>query len=378
MPLYDTSLPNTQWNSVNAGVIPEDVFGVAINWFINRTPLVSRLPKPSVGSASFKITNDNYRPRSVPLGTSYTSGGASLVFTDATSFTVGDVLQADSELLLVTAVASNTTLTVTGAYAGTAAANHTAPVPVYLITNTRTGAEIDVTGISRTPTAVTQLCQTVQHAYQVGGALQADTNYYGGMITPLARDRMLAMQHAMDDFESACYYGKGVALAAAGTRPLMKGIQTLLVTNNTATPTNATAYKPADLVRDTMQNSFAGGGNPNLMLMSPDFMTGMAVWGHAAQRLQAGATAFGTPIDLFEAPFLSGISIIAAPLLRPGTAICLSSPEVRIRMKREMIDKPRGSRGDAWEGDIIMEGAIEVDNEAHHAVVSGITGFAAA
>ena len=245
MPLYDTSLPNTQWNSVNAGVIPEDVFGVAINWFINRTPLVSRLPKPSVGSASFKITNDNYRPRSVPLGTSYTSGGGSLVFTDATSFTVGDVLQADSELLLVTAVASNTTLTVTGAYAGTAAANHTAPVPVYLITNTRTGAEIDVTGISRTPTAVTQLCQTVQHAYQVGGALQADTNYYGGMITPLARDRMLAMQHAMDDFESACYYGKGVALAAAGTRPLMKGIQTLLVTNNTATPTNATAYKPS-------------------------------------------------------------------------------------------------------------------------------------
>jgi hypothetical protein len=104
----------------------------------------------------------------------------------------------------------------------------------------------------------------------------------------------------------------------------------------------------------------------------------MAVWGHAAQRLQAGANVFGTPIDLFEAPFLSGISIIPAPLLRAGTVICLSGPEVRLRMKRDMIDKPRGSRGDAFEGDVIMEGAIEIANEAHHALVSGITGFAAA
>ena len=65
-------------------------------------------------------------------------------------------------------------------------------------------------------------------------------------------------------------------------------------------------------------------------------------------------------------------------MLRPGTAICLCDPEVRIRLKRPMIDKPRGSRGDAFEGDIIMEGAIELDNEAHHAWVTGVTAFAAA
>jgi hypothetical protein len=152
----------------------------------------------------------------------------------------------------------------------------------------------------------------------------------------------------------------------------------LLVTNNTSTPANATAYKPSDLVRDAMQSAFQSGGNPSLMLMSPDFMTGMAVWGHAAQRLQAGATVFGTPIDLFEAPFLSGVYIIPAPLLRPGTVITFTMPEVRIRVKRNMIDKPRGSRGDAYEGDMIMEGAMEVDNEAHHSFVTGITGFAAA
>ena len=44
MPLYEGG-PLTQFTAFNAGVIPNDVFGVAINWFVNRTPLVSRLPK---------------------------------------------------------------------------------------------------------------------------------------------------------------------------------------------------------------------------------------------------------------------------------------------------------------------------------------------
>jgi hypothetical protein len=95
-------------------------------------------------------------------------------------------------------------------------------------------------------------------------------------------------------------------------------------------------------------------------------------------RLEAGANYYGTPINTFQAPFLSGISIVPAPLLQQGTAICVSDSEILVRLKRPMIDKPRGSRGDAVEGDIIMEGAIQLSNEAHHAWVSGITGFAAA
>ena len=36
-------------------------------------------------------------------------------------------------------------------------------------------------------------------------------------------------------------------------------------------------------------------------------------------------------------------------------------------MKRNEFWNPRGVRGDAYEGDWIAEGAIEVDNQAHHA-----------
>ena len=40
MPSYENG-PLSQFSAFNAGVLPNDVFGVAINWFVNRNPLVS-------------------------------------------------------------------------------------------------------------------------------------------------------------------------------------------------------------------------------------------------------------------------------------------------------------------------------------------------
>ncbi|WP_165072107.1 SU10 major capsid protein [Paludisphaera rhizosphaerae] len=378
MPAYDNGIV-TQYPAFNAGVIPNDVFGVAINWFVNRTPLTSRLPKLPVASPQFLIVNDNYRPRQVAInvGGTLSNSATTIVMADSSSLEPGDVIRLESEDLLITANDPTTnTITVTRGYASTTAATHADGTKALLVGNSRTGGENEVKGISRIPTPTTQYCQTVQHAYQVSGALQANGNYASSFATPLDRDRMLSIQHVMDDFESSAYYGSGVGITAGG-RPMQKGIQKLLTTNKVTTPTNAAAYKSTDLIRDTMQACFNGGGNPSILLVSTDFLQAFATWGQAAMRINAGQNVYGTPIDLFEAPFLGGITIVPAPLLLPGTAICLSGPEARIRLKRSMIDKPRGSRGDSFEGDIIMEGAIEIDNEAHHAWVSGVTAFSA-
>ena len=66
-----------------------------------------------------------------------------------------------------------------------------------------------------------------------------------------------------------------------------------------------------------------------------------------------------------------------APLLRPFTAIALTSSEVYIRNKRNPYWQLRGARGDMVEGDWIAEMAVEVVNESHHAWVEGITAFSA-
>lgn len=377
MAQYTAQLPTTPWDSVNAGVIPVDVFGVAINYNINRTPLTSRLPKAPVGSLSFNITNDAFRPRSSTLGAAIAdTTGTSVTASDGSIYDVGDVIQTGGEFLLITAISGNT-LTVVRGYAGTTAATASNGAVTYLITNSRTGAEVDISAMSRIPAVVTQYCQTIQKATSVGGALNSATNYVSGYGPPIRRDKYMAMQHCMDDFESAMLYGKGVAIASSTTKPAMKGIRTLIATNLVTSPTNASAYKPSDLIRDTIQPCYNAGGVPSLLVASSNILSGLSVWGQNAQRLEAGATAFGTPIELFTVSFIPGLPIIVDPMLRPGTVVCLSADEVRIRMKRNLHEKPRGSRGDAEESDFIMEGAVELDNESHHAWVEGITGFSA-
>lgn len=369
----------TPYAQQNANVIPPDVFRMAIDYFPNRCPLMYNLAKLPLNALTFYMNNDTYRPRSLTTNAAYTSAGTSLTVTDTSGVDVGDILEIESERMVVTAVANSTTLTVTGAYEGTTQANHANNLTVSIVTNARTGAEVDQNALSRLASATAQYAQTSQKAYQVGGSLQSTGNFMGGEITPLDRDRMMAIQHVMDDMERSFYYGKGTALSASVTRQTAKGFSTILTTNYASSATNASAYKPTDFIRDTLQAAFTAGGEPDIILVSPGFLQGLSQWGWTLQKLDPGETSLGIKPVVFSVSFLGGVNLIPAPLLGTSTsfeAIALNSREVKIRVKRPLDDYPRGRRGDAVEGDIIMEGALDVENESHHAMVRGITGFA--
>lgn len=360
--------------------IRKPVYGIALHSLVNRNPLSTRLPQAPLGAMSFVMSTTLFRPSTITLnnGGNVASGATTATFTDASYIQLGDVLEAGTEQWLVTAIAGNV-LTFTSAYASTTSATHTDGSTVWIIGNTRTGAEINQNGISRVPTAVTQYSQIFQHPYQVGGALSSATEYAlaPGVVSVLGKERAACMVNCTDDLERAMCYGRPVPLAGASTRQQMAGLRYLIVTNNVSSPSNASSYAPSDLTNDLIEPIYNAGGSPDVLLVGPKWMTGLQQWGQALVRLEAGATEFGVSIDVFEAPFLPGLKIIPAPLLRPYHAFCLSSGEVRHRVKRGMFDKPRGSQGDADMGDIIHEGAIELDNESHHGMVSGITGFAA-
>jgi hypothetical protein len=364
----------------NANVIPYDVMRLAIDWFPNRAPLFSRLAKVPLGAMSFYMNSDNYRPRTDRITAAYTSAGASLTVADTTQYTVGDVILIESERFRVTAIANATTLTVSGAQEGTSQANHANNTALTLITNARTGGDVDQNALHRIPSSVAQYAQTVQHAYQIGGSYQSATNYMGGNTTPLDRDRMMAMQHVIDDFEIACCLGEGAALSSTMSNQTMKGLKKCLTTNNVTSPTNLSAYKPSDFIRDTLQACNAAGGSPDTLLVSSGFLTGFSVWGWNLQYLQPEANALGISPKSIVVPFLNGVQIIESPLLKTvvgsDAAIAFNSQEVRLAIKRPLFENRRGSRGDAIEGDFILEGAIDVENEYKHAWVQGITGWA--
>jgi len=371
-----------------------DVTVAVRNWFANRNPLVTRLPYVPVERVDFLMYTHKYRARSTTLG-------VALAATTTTGLTVGDatfLMNHDVLQLVDTANGTeyvqvngdpltSTTIAVTRGTAGTTAqaTYATATTTINLIGNSRNGAEVNQTGLSTIGVPRTQYCQTFQFPVQIGGSAQTARAQVmpGGIQTPFDFNMTVQLQNMVDDIESSCYYGIAQAPTAdsgtpdTATTAKMNGLKYILQTNNTVTPTNASAYGSTDLIRDTLQAARSNGGEPDLLVVSTNFMSGFATWGQAIQRIPAGETVFGTPINVLEAPFLHGVTIVEAPLLQPYTAIALTSSEVYIRNKRNPYWNLRGNRGDMVEGDWIAEMAIEVVNESHHAFVSGITAFSA-
>jgi hypothetical protein len=368
-----------------------DITVLVRNVYANRNPLITRLAatKQSVERVDFKTYGHKYRPRSttltVAISATTTTG---LTVGDASFFMNHDILElvdsagnGSERVQVAVDPLSGTTLSVTrGVSSTTALTTVTAASTVRLIGNSRTGSEIDQTGLSTLGTSHTQYCQTFQTPVQVGGSAQTTKAqvFPGGITSPFDFNKTMALQNIMDDSEVTCFYGIGQAPVDNTVTAKMDGIRAMLSTNKiTANPTNAAAYTATDLIRDTLQAARMGGGDPDVLYVSSEFMVGLATWGHAIQRIDAGETIFGTPIKTILAPFLGDVMIIESILLNPYTAVALTSSEVYIREKRPIFWNQRGNRGDMTEGEWIREFAIELQQESHHAWVEGITGFAA-
>jgi hypothetical protein len=284
----------------NQAEVRNDIYAVTSNWFINRCPLVTRTPRVPVGSTTFSIVKRGFRTRTASVGAPIGLSDTAIALADASPFMNGDVLElASGERVEITAdpnLATNA-VTVRRGIEGTTASVGSIGDTVRLISNSRTGAEINQNGVAQQPVGVAQFCQTWQHPVQIGGSLQASSSYAApGAYTPFDQNKMIALQNLMDDMEVSSYYGRGEDPSVV-SRPKQKGLRTLIQANNVTAPTNAGAYKASDLIRDTLQACRANGGNPDVLLLSANFMSGLATWGQAAMRIDAGVNVFGTPND---------------------------------------------------------------------------------
>lgn len=382
-------------------VIPDTYIGIAQNWFVNRTVLAARFPKLPIPTDIFQMVGYQFRPRTLTLtgGASagaLTTGDTTLTFSSTKYLNVGDVIQLSTdEAVEVLTIPSSTSVTVARGI-GTDAANgsftHTAATGIAtidstnnaatIVGNSRTGAEVDQTGFEQVPGTATQYVQSMQQIVQVGGKTQAMAQAIPlppGVASPFDKNKLDAMQNFMDDLEYAGLYGVGESPSdAASKRGKMYGIVNLLATNKTTSPTNASAYKPVDFQRDTINKIVANGGRCGMIMVSNEFLEGLATWGQSAVRIPAGSSAFGVAIDMYSTPLFPNVPLVHNMWLKPYTALALTTEEVRWRYIRTLDYLPYGIRGDAVEGEWHGDYAIEVDNEAHHAYVSGITGWAPA
>ena len=224
----------------NQAEIRNDIYVVASNWFVNRCPLITRVPRLSVGSTTFTIVNRSFRPRFATVAAAIAATDTQIALVDASSFMNGDVLELVSgervEIIADPNLATDTISVRRGAE-GTTPSTGSINDMLRLIGNSRTGAEVNQNGVALQPTGISQFCQTWQHPVQVGGSLQASTAFatYPGVRTPFEENKMDALQNLMDDIETSSYYGIGDDPAVA-SRPKQKGLRTLMTTNKTTTP----------------------------------------------------------------------------------------------------------------------------------------------
>ncbi len=368
-------------NPLNVGgETVEDLTAFTREVFVNEFPLVSRVETREVGDTVFKIISYEPRPRYYTLGAAVASAGSTTITVDDVSpFMPGDVLEIGAERVEVKVVdvAQNQVTVLRGAE-GTTAATHANGDAATLIGNSRFGDEVDQEAHRAPRDIAEQYVQTWQFPVQVGGLANAVKNVRlpSGDSDLFTSEQKRMMIEMVRDKEFSSYYGKGKAPSFT-ERAKQKGLKALIdPANVTTNPVNSAAYHPEDLIRDVVQTAVDGGGEPDVLLVSSNFLTGFAIWGHGAQRIQAGGNTFGTPIKVLAAPFLADIQIIPSLQLKPFTCAALTSREVYWGQVRGDAFKPRGSRGDAVEGDWLSSGAIGLENPRHHAWVEGITGFA--
>ena len=374
-------LQGIQGSFDNQAQVRNDVHVVAINWFVNRCPLVTRVPRVPGGSTTFTMVNRSFRNRLATLTAAASATDAQISLADASALMNGDVLELASgervELVADPNVFANTVTVRRGAEGTTPAASASGDL-VRLIGNCRTGGEVNQSGVAFKPVGVNQYCQTWQHPVQVSGSLQASLGYQAqsGLNTPFEQNKMDALQNLMDDMEYSSYYGRGEDPSVSG-RPKQKGLRALLGSNLVTAPTSA-----AGVQADRPDPRYAGEvphrrRRPGRADRVDELHDGPGDLGPRGAEDQRGLDRLRHPDRRVRGPVPGWRVADRGPA---AEAVHGDLPHLlggRLRMKRNEFWSARGSRGDAFEGDWIAEGAIEIENQSHHAWVEGITAFSA-
>lgn len=376
-----------------------DISPIVFQWrWVNRFPIFTRIRQVPAIQPEYLMQGFLQRPEYVTVSVSQLATDVTLTLVDASYLYNGDTLEymksdGTVEMMEVTGDPNTTTnqVSVVRGDAFTAAAAITANTQLRIISNTRTGGEMNQRGIGPTPWKNVNWIQTNQKPVEIAGLLQ-DTLAFrsetlqAGAQDPLDAHRMRALFNMTEDIERALVYQRGMSHSDTATfRAKTKGIRQILGDSNTIDyepllnhPTNFAAYSPEDFIRDAFQGPASQGGGPNIIFISTDFIGGLARWKLGLTKIaDMGTTELNVEISGFTSTLAPDVTFIPAPKLRAGSYICVNEEDIILRYMRLPTWYLRGKNGDAWQGDIIARIGLQLNNPNMQRMVEGITGFAA-
>jgi hypothetical protein len=379
-----------------------DISPIVFQWkWVNRFPIFTRIRQVPASQPEYLMQGFLQRPEYVTVSGAQLAADATLTVVDASYLYNGDTLEylkADGtvEMMEVIGDPNVTTnqISVKRGDAFTTAAAITANTQLRVISNTRTGGEMNQRGIGPTPWKNVNWIQTNQKPVEIAGLLQDTTAFrsetlMAGAQDPLDAHRMRALLNMTEDFERSIVYQRGMSHSDTNTsRAKTKGIRQILGDSNEGVggynpllyqPTNYASYGPEDMIRDAFEGPASRGGGPNIIFHATDFIGGFARWKLGLTRIvDMGVTQFNVELSGFTSPLAPDVVFIPAPKLRSGTYICVNEEDLILRYMRLPTWYLRGKNGDAWQGDIISRVGVQLNNPTMHRMVEGVTGFAAA
>lgn len=156
----------------------------------------------SIHDAEYSWNQTALSPRSETI-TLADAVATTVTVADSGAYSVGELLRVDAEIMRVTALPSNTTLTIVRGYAGTAAAH--AAKPMLTIGNALTENSTPATAKSRTPAKLTNYVQTFDEVVEASWLRMASKFTDGNTLDTQTE---MAFIEANRKLASAVMYGK--------------------------------------------------------------------------------------------------------------------------------------------------------------------------
>jgi len=314
---------------------------------------------------------DSLNPTTDVVSTAVSSatGAGVLTVAHAGYFRVGDMLQFDKEVMLVTAVSETTTIGVSRGYGATAAAAHDAGGTITIVGNA--ALEGEDTDEDRTTRQVRKAnyCQIMKVGVKISGTAQAV-----GWVTTgdkLADAKVMRLRELLRDLEKTILLGRtDVATIGSGTaRRTMAGIVCSLSTNVTSCASLSEAA-----LGDLLQSCYnQGGRDVDLMVAPPKQKRIISGWNNSRIHTTNDTNAYRNVVEVYESDFGSQ-RVIMNRWLPDDVVLALDSSRIKVvpLAGRSFQYEELSKGGDYARGQVVGEYTLELRNENAHGMLQGL------
>jgi hypothetical protein len=297
------------------------------------------------------------------------STATTITVADGSLFQPGDVIQADSEFMWVSAVSTND-LTVTRDYGGALStqATHASDVTMYLRSRARLeGASANDSHFTE-PTSGTNYSFILQKTIKISRTDAKIQRY--GISDLLEYEKDKKTKELMRDLARKPYYG--VRGAGSATTPRdAGGFDTFITTNATAAASAALTQK---MIEDAVESCWNNGGNPTLLVCGAWAKRKIVSFYEESVRTERSETMGGVTINKVLTALGLELNILVDRYC-PTNKLWILDPEYLGYITiDDLFYEDLAKTGDwAGYGQIVGEYGFVVAHEKAHAIISGFS-----